>query len=134
MLGTKLPTPVTSREPSERLLDMRKKTANVGVIPLPSPVPAQHAEEIAERKQRTDARTEQVRLQQQRDLEFQKMSTSAIPLSQQEREQIAAKQHSFAEHNETVGITNRAITSLRQIMLDMNIQPNTQLLSLPGIL
>lgn len=118
-----LPAPATSREPSERLLEQRKKVAYVGHIPRPTPVQAPslaERQEFAERQQRTEARTQHIRQQQQ--LDQQNRVPLPLPLTEEERQTIATKKHEFASNTESIELTNKALSGVRQTMNDLHIQ------------
>lgn len=118
-----LPIPATSRAPSERLLEQRKKVANIGVIPVPTAVQAPTIEmqqEMAEREVRVNARAEQIRRQQQENMQNQ--SIRPMPLTELEKQQIADKKQVFAGKDEAIETTNRALTMVKQTMLEFEIQ------------
>lgn len=129
-----MPAPAISRDPSERLLEQRKKVSKVGLVPVPPPISATTAEmiqEMVERQKRIHARTEQVKKQQKEDLDSRR-EVPIMPLTELEKQQIQEKKQGFVEKTETFELTNRAINVLKQTLVELQIQPRGNVQKLSG--
>lgn len=86
---------------------------------------------MAERQKRTLARAEQVKRQQQQDLETRKELPT--PLTELEKLRVKDKKEMFSIKNEAFETTNRAFISVKQIMNDLQVQPRGNIPKIAGI-
>lgn len=86
--------------------------------------------EMAERQNRITDRSKQIKKFQQQDLQNRKELPT--PLTELEKKQIVEKKKVFAEKNEAVEVTNRALNSVKQTMVDLKIQTKVNIPKLSG--